>query len=91
VVEALLGDHPLYRLQSVQAILRLEKQMGSQRLEATCGRALHFEDPTYKRIKRILNAGADKDPIPEAVPELPSKRHEFARSGEEFFGRKEAA
>ena len=91
VVEELLGDRPLYRLRSVQAILRLEKQVGSQRLEAACARALHFEDPTYKRIKKILNAGADKDPIPEAAPELPSKKHEFARSGEEFFGREEAA
>ena len=56
VIETLLGDRPLYRLRSVQAILRLEETVGPERLEAACARALHFDDPSYRRIKAILNA-----------------------------------
>ena len=85
VVETLLDDRPLYRLRSVQAILRLEETVGAQRLEAACARALHFDDPRYRRIKDILNAALDREPLPEtAAPVLP-RQHTFARSGDEFF------
>ena len=90
VVEGMLGDRPLYRLRSVQAVLRLEERVGGKRLEAACVRALYFGDPTLKRIKKILNAALDREPLPEPFPELPAKKHEFARSGEEFFGGREA-
>jgi len=85
VVEALLGDRPLYRLRSVQAILRLEETVGAQRLEAACARALYFGDPRYRRIKDILNAALDREPLPEPVPQAPARQHAFARSGAEFF------
>jgi transposase len=85
VVETLLGDHPLYRLRSVQAILRLEETVGAQRLEAACARALYFGDPQYRRIKQILNAALDREPLPETAPPAPARQHVFARSGVEFF------
>jgi transposase len=85
VVDALLGDRPLYRLRSVQAILRLEETVGAERLEAACVRALHFGDPSYRRIKAILNAALDRDPLPEETPDVPEQKHRFARSGDEFF------
>jgi transposase len=84
-VETLLGDRPLYRLRSVQAILRLEETVGAQRLEAACARALYFGDPSYRRIKSILNAALDREPLPEQAAPLPSQAHLFARSGAEFF------
>jgi transposase len=85
VVETLLEDRPLYRLRSVQAILRLEETVGPQRLEAACARALHFGDPRYRRIKEILNAALDRESLPEmAAPAWP-RGHTFARSGAEFF------
>jgi transposase len=85
VVETLLGDRPLYRLRSVQAILRLEETVGADRLEAACARALYFDDPSYRRIKAILNAALDREPLPEQAPDVPEQKHLFARSGDEFF------
>jgi transposase len=89
VVESLLGDRPLYRLRSVQAILRLEERVGAERLEAACARALHFGDPSYRRIKTILNAALDRDPLPEQASEVPEQKHRFARSSDEFFASSE--
>jgi hypothetical protein len=93
VVETLLGDRPLYRLRSVQAILRLEETVGAERLEAACARALYFGDHSYRRIKTILNAALDREPLPEQAPDVPEQKHRFARSGTEFFagGEEEAA
>jgi transposase len=85
VVETLLADRPLYRLRSVQAILRLEETVGAQRLEAACARALYFGDPRYRRIKDILNAALDREPLPETAPPAPAQQHLFARSAVEFF------
>jgi transposase len=85
VVETLLADRPLYRLRSVQAILRLEETVGAQRLEAACARALYFGDSRYRRIKDILNAALDREPLPETAAPAPTQRHIFARSGAEFF------
>jgi hypothetical protein len=85
VVQTLLDDRPLYRLRSVQAILRLEETVGAQRLEAACARALYFGDPRYRRIKEILNAALDLEPLPEMAAPAPPRQHIFARSGAEFF------
>jgi hypothetical protein len=89
VVESLLGDQPLYRLRSVQAILRLEESVGAERLEAACARALYFSDPSYRRIKGILNVGLDRAPLPEAALPVPVPAHLFARTVAEFFGQEE--
>jgi len=85
VVETLLSDRPLYRLRSVQAILRLEEMVGAQRLEAACDRALYFGDSRYRRIKEILNAALDREPLPETAAPTAARRHTFARSSAEFF------
>jgi transposase len=85
VTETLLGDRPLYRLRSVQAILRLEEAVGAERLEAACARAIYFGDPSYRRIKAILNAALDREPLPEPAPPVFVQQHTFARSGAEFF------
>jgi len=88
VVETLLADRPLYRLRSVQAILRMEETVGSQRLEAACARAIHFGDIRYRRIKDILNAALDREPLPGAdnPASVPTQRpFAFARDRAEFF------
>ena len=85
VVETLLGDRPLYRLRSVQAILCLEETVGAERLEAACARAFYFGEPSYRRIKTILNAALDREPLPEPAPPVFVQQHVFARSGAEFF------
>jgi transposase len=85
VVETLLAERPLDRLRSVQALLRLEGKVGPQRLEAACARALYFGDSRYRRIKEILNAALDREPLPETAPPIPTRSHVFARPGAEFF------
>ncbi len=85
VVATLLGERPLDRLRAVQAILRLEESVGKARLEAACARALHFGDIRYRRIKEILNAAADREPLPGTLNALPSRSFTFARSSQEFF------
>lgn len=88
VVEELLADKVLERLRSVQAILRLEQSVGAVRLEAACQRALYFGDGHYRRIKDILNAAWDQEPLPERVPGgLPAPTFIFARKADEFFAR----
>jgi len=86
VVEELFSDGVLDRLRSVQAILQLEKSVGANRLEAACRRALFFGDGRYRRIKEILNAALDKEPLPEEIPAFScSQEFTFARKPQEFF------
>jgi transposase len=87
VVDQLLAERPLDRLRAVQAILRLEQSVGPVRLEAACARALFYDDVRYRRIKEILNAALDRDPLPEPTPPPPSspRPFTFARSSGDFF------
>jgi transposase len=85
VVESLLSDRPLDRLRSVQAILKLEDSVGAQRLEDACARAVFYGDFRYRRIKDILNAALDREPLPNAPALQPDKAHTFARSTTDFF------
>ena len=85
VVETLLADRPLDRLRSVQAILKLEETVGPQRLEAACARAVHYGDLRYRRIKDILNAALDREPLPSAIISQPILPHTFARPATDFF------
>jgi transposase len=87
VVEELLADRPLDRLRSVQALLRLVEQVGRSRLEAACARARHYGDVRYRRIKDILNAALDQQPLPSPRSPVPVA-HQFAfqRAATEFFG-----
>jgi hypothetical protein len=90
VVEHLLADRPLDRLRSVQAILALEESVGQSRLEAACRRALYYGDPHYRRIKDILNAALDRDPLPDHVVVTPnSQGFAFSRKPREFFEHKQ--
>lgn len=85
VVERLLSDRPMDHLRAVQGILRLEESVGPRRLEAACQRALYFGDIRYRRIKDILNAAMDQQPLPDAEGQVPQSAHTFARSTSEFF------
>jgi hypothetical protein len=87
VVDHLLAERPLERLRAVQAILRLEESVGPVRLEAACGRALFYGDVRYRRIKDILNAALDRDPLPEPTTPLTlsPRPFTFARSSGDFF------
>lgn len=89
VVDHLLGERPLDRLRSVQAILRLEESVGAKRLDAACRRALYYGDLRYRKIKDILNAALDHEPLPMPLPQPAAndgaKVYAFARTASEFF------
>jgi hypothetical protein len=85
VVETLLSERPLDRLRAVQGILRLEETVGRQRLEAACARALFYGDVRYRRIRDILNAALDREPLSEAPATTTPGTFAFARSATEFF------
>jgi len=85
VVETLLGERPLDRLRAVQGILRLEETVGRQRLEAACARAIYYGDVRYRRIRDILNAALDREPLPEVPPTTAPLTFAFARPAAEFF------
>jgi transposase len=89
VVDTLLAERPLDRLRAVQAILRLQESVGIERLEAACARALYFGDVRYRRIKQILNAALDREPLPDAAalpaPVNSPRPFTFARPSDDFF------
>lgn len=94
VVALMLADRPLDRLRSVQALLRLEETVGRSRLEAACTRALHYGAPDYRRIKNILNAARDRDPLPETRPTdpgAPRAAYQYERVAAEFFSEEVSA
>ena len=67
------------------AALRACLREQANRLEAACRRALHFDDPVYRTVKRILAEGLDAAPLPgQPVPAPPA--HAFVRSAIELVG-----
>ena len=85
VVDGLLAERPLDQLRSAQGILTLKETVGASRLEAACRRALYYGDGRYRRIKQILNAALDQQPLPQDHPVSPARVHTYARSTKEFF------
>ena len=86
LVEQLFGRaRPLDQLRAVQALIGLIDKVGERRLEAACARALAFGDPSYKRVKKILDAGAEDLALPLCTRHKPAQQYAFARATEEFF------
>lgn len=71
LIEALFSDKVLEKLNAAQGIIGLAKPYGVERVEAACRRALLFNDPKYKTVKRILSRGLDQAPDPSAQLEMP--------------------
>jgi transposase len=84
VVQSLLGDPVVDRLHTAGRLLNLRHKFGNERLEAACQRALRFDDPSYKTVKRILTQELEDQPLPDVVtaPEATL----FVRSAEELVG-----
>jgi len=87
VVGLLLSDRVHDRLRSVQSLLRLADHVGKARLESACRRALHYGDPSYRRIKTILNTGLDREPLEtnRARVEALAPAYQYARDASSFF------
>jgi hypothetical protein len=84
IVRDLLDDPVLYRLPTAGRLVRLGKRFGAERLEAAARRALLFEDPSYKTIKRILSLGLEQAEVPTPLCLPPATT--FARSAGELVG-----
>jgi len=84
VVQVLLDAPVIDRLPTAGRVLRLCQRFGTERLEAACRRALHFDDPAYKTIRAILKQGLENEPLPAPVP--PPQASFFVRSAEELVG-----
>jgi transposase len=77
---------PLDHMRAVQALIGLIDKYGERRLEAACARALAYGDPSYRRVKKILEAGAESLTLPFCAPcKQPQQQYAFARATEEFF------
>jgi transposase len=84
VVNVLLEHRPEDRLRTAGRLLRLTERFGSERLEAACARAVRFDDPSYKTIKRILEQGLEAEELPSTEPSPPALA--FVRSTDELVG-----
>lgn len=63
VISELLTDNALYRLRSAQGVIGLADKHDPSRLEAACAKAIAAGDPSYRTIKGILAAGAERDQL----------------------------
>jgi len=84
VVNRLLDHRPEDRLRTAGRLLNLAQRFGPQRLEAACARALRFDDPAYRTIKHILEAGLERDHLPPIEPPPPATA--FVRSATDLVG-----
>jgi hypothetical protein len=64
VIAELLADNALYRLRAAQGVIGLADKHDPARLDAACAKALAAGDPSYRTIKGILAAGAERDQLP---------------------------
>ncbi len=61
VITEFMAVNAIHRLRSAQGVLALRKDVGAERLDAACARALEVGDPSYRTIKGILAAGTEHD------------------------------
>ena len=86
VVEWLLKDPVQDRRRCVQSLLRAGEQEGLERLEKACRRAIYYNDPSYRRIKKILDTGLDQVPLEETASAAGAPgSYQFARPVSTFF------
>jgi transposase len=85
VVQAWLDDPVVDRLPIAARLLRLTERYAPGRLEAACGRALRFADPSYPTIRRILEQGLETPPAAPALAAAPPAGR-FLRSASELVG-----
>jgi len=66
VIGELLADNALYRLRAAQGVIGLADKHDPARLEAACAKAITAGDPSYRTVRGILAAGAERDQLPAA-------------------------
>jgi len=82
----ILNARPADNLRAAQQTIALVEKYTGARVEAACRRASYYGDPHYRRVKGILAAGTDADPLPEDPPPVVERRtYAHARPVSEFF------
>jgi transposase len=64
LVGELLAEGALYRLRAAQGVIGLADKHDPSRLEAACAKAITAGDPSYRTVRGILAAGAERDQPP---------------------------
>lgn len=85
LVGRLLADPVVDRLSMVRRLLRLREQVGDERLEAACDRALRFDEVSYRTVKNILTQGLEAETEAEPTAVIPPA-HRFVRGAQEILG-----
>jgi transposase len=67
LISELLADNALYRLRAAQGVIGLADKHDPSRLEAACAKAITAGDPSYRTVRGILAAGAERDQLPAAA------------------------
>lgn len=81
VVESILRSrpHPEQGFRSCLGIFRLGQTYGADRLEAACRRALAVQSLSYRGVQSILKNGLDRQPLPNAAAQRPTRDHTNVR------------
>jgi transposase len=85
LVGRLLADPVVDRLSMARRLLRLREQVGDERLEAACARALRFDEASYKSVKRILQHGLEAEKETTTAASVPPAQR-FVRGAQELLG-----
>ena len=67
LIGELLTDNALYRLRAAQGVIGLAGKHDPSRLEAACAKAIAAGDPSYRTVRGILAARAERDQLPAAA------------------------
>jgi transposase len=71
LIRRLFAHQVLDNLRAAQGVVRLAKKYGPTRLEASCARALHFDNVKYRTVKSILHQGLDQVPFYKQANVIP--------------------
>jgi len=85
LVTTLMADrpHPEHGYRSCLGIISLSKQVGPERLELACGRALALRAHSYTTVKSILAKHLEDKPLP-AAPLRPHPSHDNVRGADYY-------
>ena len=88
VVSELLdrSQFPQEQYRSCLGLIRLGRQIGAERMEAACRRALHYGTVSYRSIRTILDSGADRKPLESGTRPVEPVEHENVRGREYYEG-----
>jgi transposase len=90
VVSAILESrpHPEQGYRASLGLMRLERRVGRERLEAACGRAMAIGSASYKSVDSILKTGLDRQQLPLIPTPSAPIVHDNIR-GAAYFAREE--